>query len=55
MQKHEFIENWCATLEKYLAKLVVHLVLHQSDELHLFLQAEVNFYLESQDPISFKD
>jgi hypothetical protein len=32
-----------------------HPVLRQSDELRLFLQAEVSSSLESQDPFGFKD
>ncbi|CAK9276322.1 unnamed protein product [Sphagnum jensenii] len=40
MQKHEFIENRRAALEKYLRRLAAHPVLRQSDELRLFLQVE---------------
>jgi hypothetical protein len=55
MQKDEFIENRRAALEKYFGRLAAHPVLRQSDELRLFLQAEVSSSLESQDPFGFKD
>jgi hypothetical protein len=49
MQKHEFIENRRAALEKYLRRLAAHPVLRQSDELRLFLQVEVNYSLIKND------
>jgi hypothetical protein len=55
MQKDEFIENRRAALEKYFSRLAAHPVLRRSDELRLFLQAEVSSSLESQDPFGFKD
>ncbi len=55
MQKDEFIENRRAALEKYFSRLAAHPVLRRSDELRLFLQAEVSSSLESEDPFGFKD
>jgi hypothetical protein len=43
MHKHEFVENRRAALEKYLSRLAAHPVLCRSDELRLFLKAEVNY------------
>jgi hypothetical protein len=45
MHKHEFVENRRAALEKYLGRLAAHPVLRRSDELRLFLKAEVNYSL----------